>query len=166
MPDSTPPSSAPAARSDSHGAAAGPLAGARVVEFAGKGPGPFAAMMLADMGATVVRIERTQDVGAPARDLVARSRQSIAIDLKHADGRDVAMQLVRQADVLIEGFRPGVMERLGLSPEACIAVNRGLIYGRMSGWGQTGPWAARAGHDINYIALKSFGNCRFDSVEG
>ncbi|HET9018195.1 MAG TPA: CaiB/BaiF CoA-transferase family protein [Acetobacteraceae bacterium] len=129
----------------------GPLAGLRVVEFAGIGPGPFAAMLLADMGADVFRIVRpgTDDDG----EIVHRSRRSIALDLKSAVARDAALALLSRADALIEGFRPGVMERLGLGPDIVLQRNRQLVYGRMTGWGQTGPLAQVAGHDINYIAL-------------
>jgi len=131
----------------------GPLSGLRIVEFAGIGPAPFAAMLLADMGADVVRIVRP---GAPAldkRDLVERGRRVVSIDLKNAEGRESALLLLERAEVLLEGFRPGVMERLGLGPEPALARNPRLIYGRMTGWGQTGPLATAAGHDIDYIAL-------------
>ncbi|CAN5336468.1 CaiB/BaiF CoA-transferase family protein [soil metagenome] len=136
----------------------GPLAGIRVVEFAGIGPGPMAAMLLADMGAMVVRLDRTapSDLGVskPARfDLLMRGRHSIAIDLKQPAGVDLALQLVARADASIEGFRPGTMERLGLGPEVALARNPRLVYGRMTGWGQEGPLAQAAGHDLNYIAL-------------
>lgn len=137
---------------------AGPLAGMRVLEIAGIGPGPFAAMLLADMGAEVLRIDRAQTVhgGDPAHppfDVLARSRRSIGIDFKRPEGVDTMLRLVEQADVLTEGFRPGVMERLGLGPDVCLARNARLVYGRMTGWGQDGPMAQAAGHDINYIAL-------------
>ncbi|EKE43232.1 alpha-methylacyl-CoA racemase [Oceaniovalibus guishaninsula JLT2003] len=135
-----------------NGDRAGPLAGLRIVEFAGIGPGPFAAMMLADMGADIVRIARPGDAAAPD-DPILRGRRGVALDLKSARGRDAALHLIGQADGLIEGFRPGVMERLSLGPEACHAVNPRLVYGRMTGWGQTGPLARAAGHDINYLAL-------------
>ncbi len=136
----------------------GPLQGYRVVEFAGIGPGPMCAMLLADMGATVIRLDRPMpsDLGVsrPDRfDLLHRGRPSVAIDLKHPDGVAVALDLVARADALIEGFRPGTMERLGLGPEPCFARNRRLVYGRMTGWGQEGPLADAAGHDLNYIAL-------------
>lgn len=131
----------------------GPLTGLRVVEFAGKGPGPFAGMLLSDMGAQVTRVERVTDAGKPSRDLVVRGRRSLAVDLKAADGVKVVSRMIERADALIEGFRPGVMERLGLGPERCLSANEGLIYGRMTGWGQDGPMAMKAGHDINYIAL-------------
>jgi alpha-methylacyl-CoA racemase len=136
----------------------GPLQGLRIIEIAGIGPGPFAAMMLADMGAEVIRIERAQAVRGPAPDtphfdVLQRGRRNVAIDLKHADGVATLLDLVERADALLEGFRPGVMERLGAGPEACLARNRRLVYGRMTGWGQSGPYASAAGHDINYIAL-------------
>lgn len=136
----------------------GPLAGVKIIELAGIGPGPMAAMQLADMGATVLRIERreTADLGVkrPLKfNLLLRNRQSIALDLKDPDATRLVLDLVAQADALIEGFRPGVAERLGLGPEACRARNAKLVYGRMTGWGQTGPLAHAAGHDINYISL-------------
>ncbi len=136
----------------------GPLAGVKVLEIAGIGPGPFAAMMLADMGANVIRIDRVSrarggDFEVPPKDPMSRGRRSVAVDLKHPDGVETVLRLVETADVLIEGFRPGVMERLGLGPDVCLARNPGLVYGRMTGWGQDGPMAQAAGHDINYIAL-------------
>ena len=136
----------------------GPLAGYRIIEIAGIGPGPFAAMMLADMGADVIRVDRAQAVRGPApetphRDLLLRGRRSVAIDLKHPDGIATLLDLVEAADALIEGFRPGVMERLGAGPDECLARNPKLVYGRMTGWGQDGPYAHAAGHDINYISL-------------
>ena len=132
----------------------GPLAGVRVVELPGIGPGPFAAMMLADMGADVIRVDRVTHVGRPrTTDVIGRGRSSIAVDLKHPKARDLVLQLLAGADVLIEGFRPGVAERLGLGPRDCQQLNRRLIYGRMTGWGQYGPLAARAGHDLTYIAI-------------
>jgi len=134
----------------------GPLAGLRIIEIAGIGPGPFAAMLLADMGAEVIRVERAQAVrpdAFPRGDLLARGRRSIAIDLKHRDGAATLLDLVVAADGLIEGFRPGVMERLGVGPDECLARNPKLAYARMTGWGQEGPLAHAAGHDINYIAL-------------
>ncbi len=136
----------------------GPLTGIRIIEMAGIGPGPFAAMLLADLGAEVIRIDRLEgatqsfDVD-PTRDILSRNRRSIAVDIKSTAGRDVALRLITRADALIEGFRPGVMERLGLGPEECLRRNPRLVYGRITGWGQTGPWAKRAGHDINYVAL-------------
>jgi len=134
---------------------AGPLAGVSVVEFAGIGPGPFAVMMLADMGADVVRIDRT---GSPSSDYVAnpvleRGRRSLSVDLKSTEGVRVALRLVARADILIESYRPGVAERLGIGPADCLAVQPAIVYGRMSGWGQSGPLALAAGHDINYISL-------------
>ncbi|MEM9881126.1 MAG: CaiB/BaiF CoA-transferase family protein [Pseudomonadota bacterium] len=136
----------------------GPLAGTKVIEIAGIGPGPFCAMMLADMGADVLRIDRASGVmagvqGAAAKDVLNRSRRSVAVDLKSSGGKALILDLVKQADALVEGFRPGVMERLGLGPEVCFAANQKLVYGRMTGWGQDGPWAHMAGHDINYIAI-------------
>lgn len=135
---------------------AGPLHGLRVVELAGIGPGPHAAMILGDLGADVVRIERPgKGPGIPTkgRDQLLRNRRSVAANLKTDEGRDLVLSLVAKADVLIEGFRPGVTERLGLGPEDCAKVNERLIYGRMTGWGQTGPRSQQAGHDINYISL-------------
>lgn len=138
----------------------GPLHDLKIIEFAGIGPGPFAAMLFADMGATVVRIERKGATRRPLSplhlgpfDVVSRGRLSVALDIKRPAGRNAALRLIEQADALIEGFRPGVMERLGLGPEICLARNPKLVYGRMTGWGQTGPLAHAAGHDINYIAL-------------
>jgi alpha-methylacyl-CoA racemase len=142
----------------------GPLHGLRVIEMAALGPGPFAAMMLADMGAEVVRIDRPPAPSGPGRrerrDRVDprlysmnRGRRSVGVDLKQPDATEVVLRLVERADALIEGFRPGVMERLGLGPEVCLARNPKLAYGRMTGWGQDGPLAQAAGHDINYIAL-------------
>jgi alpha-methylacyl-CoA racemase len=137
---------------------AGPLTGYRIIEIAGIGPGPFAAMMLSDMGAEVIRVDRTQSVRAerpegPHWDISNRNRRSIALDLKNPDGVEALLKLVESADALIEGFRPGVMERLGVGPDACLARNPRLVFGRMTGWGQDGPYAPWAGHDINYIAL-------------
>jgi alpha-methylacyl-CoA racemase len=135
---------------------AGPLQGLRVVELAGIGPGPHAAMILGDLGADVVRIERPgKGGGVPRgiRDSMLRNRRSVAADLKSDEGRDLVLRLIAKADVLIEGYRPGVTERLGLGPEDCAKVNERLVYGRMTGWGQTGPRALQAGHDINYISL-------------
>ncbi len=135
---------------------AGPLAGCRIIELAGIGPGPFAAMLLSDMGAEVLRVDRAAAVGAegaPLWDVNARGRRSVGVDLKHPEGRDLVLRLVEQADGLIEGFRPGVAERLGLGPADCLPHRPSLIYGRMTGWGQTGPYAQAAGRDINYIAL-------------
>jgi alpha-methylacyl-CoA racemase len=136
----------------------GPLKGYRIVELAGIGPGPFAGMMLSDMGADVVRVDRAQSVTAfdpsrPSRDYLGRGRRSIGVDLKHPDGVETVLKLVEEADGLIEGFRPGVTDRLGVGPDVCLARNPRLVYGRMTGWGQDGPYASTAGHDINYIAL-------------
>jgi alpha-methylacyl-CoA racemase len=137
---------------------AGPLSGYRIIELAGIGPGPFAAMMLADMGAEVVRVERASAVNGPAPstphyDLLLRGRRNIAIDLKHPNGIATLLDLVASADGLIEGFRPKVMERLGIGPEVCMQRNPRLVFGRMTGWGQSGMYADAAGHDINYISL-------------
>lgn len=135
----------------------GPLTGIRVLEFAGLGPGPFAGMMLAELGADVVRIDRPAQSGpeliAGPDDQLNRGKRSILLDLKDADDRGVALRLAEQAHALLEGGRPGVMERLGLGPDACLARNPRLVYGRMTGWGQTGPLRETAGHDINFIAL-------------
>ncbi|GIW42678.1 MAG: CoA transferase [Candidatus Binatia bacterium] len=139
-------------------AASGPLVGTRVVEIAGIGPGPFCGMVLADLGAEVVRVDRAQRVRQPwperpSADVLGRGRRSVGVDLKNPRGVETVLRLVEKADVLVEGFRPGVMERLGLGPEVCLARNPRLVYGRMTGWGQEGPLAHAAGHDINYIAL-------------
>ncbi len=144
----------------------GPLAGLKVVELQGRGPGPFGAMVLADLGAEVVRVGRVEDVTPPdedgmarmlggrrQRDLIARGRRAVAIDLKHPGGRAAALRLIDRADVVIEGNRPGVAERLGLGPDVCLERNPGLVYARMTGWGQDGPFAGTPGHDINYVAL-------------
>jgi alpha-methylacyl-CoA racemase len=136
----------------------GPLAGVKIVEFAGIGPAPMASMLLADMGATVLRIDRVAqaDLGVPMareHEFTQRSRAAIGLDLKKPEATAFALRLIDDADALIEGFRPGVMERLGLGPEVCLARNRRLAYGRVTGWGQEGPLAHAAGHDLNYIAL-------------
>ncbi len=136
----------------------GPLTGLTVIELAGIGPGPFAGMLLSDMGATVIRVERAQEVRGgdptnPPKDILRRGRHSIGVDLKNPAGVEVVLRLVEKADALFEGFRSGVTERLGLGPDICLARNPRLAYGRMTGWGQTGPYALAAGHDINYIAL-------------
>ncbi len=135
----------------------GPLHGFRIVELAGIGPGPFAGMLLADMGADVVRIDRPGTAGnEPDRarfDVLARGRRSVAVDLKHPEGTEVVLRLAEQADALVEGFRPGVTERLGVGPDDCLARNPRLVYGRMTGWGQSGPLAQTAGRDVNYVAL-------------
>ncbi|MFP6797354.1 MAG: CaiB/BaiF CoA-transferase family protein [Pseudomonadales bacterium] len=131
----------------------GPLNGFRVIELAGIGPGPFCGMMLSDMGAEVIRVDRiAKGVGAP-KDVLQRNRQSVAVDLKKPEGIEIVLKLVESADALFEGFRPGVTERLGLGPDECMARNEKLVYGRMTGWGQDGPLAQAAGHDINYIGL-------------
>src|SRR3954465_8946346 len=138
------------------GEGSGPLKGVRVVEIAGIGPGPHAAMLLADLGADVVRVERpggTASPGSRDTDVLTRGRPSVALDLKHPDAVDTVLRLVDRADVLVGGLRPGAAERRGLGPEDCHARNPALVYGRMTGWGQDGPLAPTAGHDINYIAL-------------
>ncbi len=136
----------------------GPLDGVRVIELAGIGPGPFTAMALSDMGADVIRIDRSVaarggDPADPPRDVLTRGRRSVALDLKHPDGVETLLRLIDGADALVEGFRPGVTERLGFGPDVCLARNPKLVYGRMTGWGQDGPYAQAAGHDINYISL-------------
>jgi alpha-methylacyl-CoA racemase len=132
----------------------GPLAGVRIVEIAGIGPAPFAAMVLADLGADIVRVDRAGGGSGFARfDVLNRGRRSLAVDLKHPDGAEVVLRLAAGADALIEGFRPGVAERLGIGPDACRARNPRLVYGRMTGWGQDGPYAGDAGHDITYAAV-------------
>ncbi|WP_019961763.1 CaiB/BaiF CoA transferase family protein [Woodsholea maritima] len=131
----------------------GPLRGVKVVEFTGLGPPPFCTMALSDMGAEVIRIDRPGAKGGGPAEILARGRRSIALNLKSDAGRELALQLITGSDILIEGFRPGVMERLGLGPDIAHARNPKLIYGRMTGWGQTGPLADRAGHDITYLAL-------------
>src|SRR4051812_11833817 len=137
------------------GQGTGPLAGIKVVEIAGIGPGPHACMLLADLGADVIRIERPggQMLTGGAHDLLNRGRPSVALDLKNPAAVETVLTLVEDADVLIEGMRPGVTERIGIGPDACLARNPRLVYGRMTGWGQTGPWATAAGHDMNYIAI-------------
>ncbi|HET6564048.1 MAG TPA: CaiB/BaiF CoA-transferase family protein [Xanthomonadales bacterium] len=131
----------------------GPLKGFRIIEIAGLGPGPFCGMMLADMGASVIRVERTGETPSSTRDPQLRNRQSICLDLKTPQGIEVLLKLAEGADALFEGFRPGVAERLGFAPEVCLQRNPRLVYGRITGWGQSGPLASTAGHDINYIAL-------------
>src|SRR5262249_57277794 len=136
----------------------GPLAGVRVLEFEAIGPGPFAGMLLADLGADVLVVDRPADSDRGLKrerwyDVMMRGKRSVTLDLKSPTAKDTVFALLEKADALIEGFRPGVMERLGLGPEAALARNPKLVYGRMTGWGQDGPLAARAGHDINYIAL-------------
>lgn len=141
---------------------AGPLSHLTVVEFAGLGPAPFAAMMLADQGARVIRIDRPVKPGkasgmaaltARKSDVLSRGRESIALDLKSPEGQQTALALIERADILIEGFRPGVMESLGLGPDICLKLRPSLVYGRVTGWGQTGPLSQAAGHDINYVAI-------------
>src|SRR5499427_6606048 len=136
----------------------GPLSGIKIVELAGIGPGPFAGMMLSDMGADIIRVDRAQQVNPAVFDRtnlepLYRGRRSIGVDLKNPEGVELVLRLVENADALIEGYRPGVTERLGLGPDVCLARNPKLVYGRMTGWGQDGPLAQAAGHDINYIAL-------------
>lgn len=132
----------------------GPLSGIRVVELAGLGPAPYACMLLADLGADVLRVDRpVAGLGVPGQDVTARGRRSVAVDLKAAGAADVVLRLVESADVLVEGLRPGVAERLGVGPDACLARNPRLVYGRMTGWGQDGPLAPRVGHDIDYAAI-------------
>ena len=137
------------------GQGTGPLRGVRVVELAGIGPGPHACMILADLGADVIRVDRPggQALTGGQHDLLNRGRPSVALDLKHPDGVATVLDLVATADVLVEGLRPGTTERLGLGPDACLARNRRLVYGRMTGWGQTGPLSRTAGHDLGYIAI-------------
>jgi alpha-methylacyl-CoA racemase len=143
----------------------GPLAGYRIIEMAGIGPAPFAAMLFADMGAEVIRVDRREaaDLGLPGRepkfDVLHRGRRSVAVDVKAEAGREVVKRLVAKADAVIEGFRPGVMERLGLGPDVLMAMNQKLVFGRMTGFGQDGPLSQAAGHDINYIALAGVLHC-------
>src|SRR5476651_1906020 len=131
----------------------GPLSDLKILEFAGIGPGPFCGMLLSDLGADVVRIDRQGGRGGAPTDITARGRRSVALDLKDPAAIETCLRLIAEADALFEGFRPGVMERLGLGPEVALKRNPKLVYGRMTGWGQTGPFAEAAGHDINYIAL-------------
>ncbi len=136
----------------------GPLQGVKIIELAGIGPGPFAGMMLADMGAEVIRVDRSASVtggdpASPPKDALARGRRSIGVDLKNPAAVEAVLTMIEQSDALIEGFRPGVTERLGLGPDVCLARNPKLVYGRMTGWGQVGPYSQAAGHDINYISL-------------
>ncbi len=136
----------------------GPLDGVRIIELAGLGPAPFAGMMLSDAGADIIRIDRAEraaypPLSEPHVDLMNRGRRSVAVDLKHPEGVELVLALVEEADGLMEGFRPGVAERLGLGPDVCLARNPALVYGRMTGWGQDGPMATTAGHDIDYISL-------------
>ena len=136
----------------------GPLQGKRIIEIAGIGPGPFCAMVLSDLGAEVIRVDRVSAVPdefpeTPGVDLLNRGRKSVAFDLKNPEGVNALLRLVEEADALIEGFRPGVAERLGIGPEECLERNPRLVYGRMTGWGQNGPLSNTAGHDINYLAI-------------
>jgi alpha-methylacyl-CoA racemase len=131
----------------------GPLQGVKVIEFAGLGPAPFCAMLLSDMGAEVIRIDRPGAHGGGPAEILARGRRSAGFDLKRPDAVKACLRLIERADILLEGYRPGVMERLGLGPDVCLKANPKLVYGRMTGWGQHGPLAHAAGHDINYIAL-------------
>jgi alpha-methylacyl-CoA racemase len=141
--------------SETLGQGTGPLRGVRVVEIAGIGPGPHACMILADLGADVIRVERAGGdmFGAGRKDVLTRGRPSVALDLKHPDAVATVLDLVERADVLVEGMRPGAIERLGLGPDDCWARNPALVYGRMTGWGQDGPWSRAAGHDMNYVAI-------------
>ena len=131
----------------------GPLTGFRVIELAGIGPGPFCGMMLSDMGAEVIRVDRISRNPSAAKDVMQRNRRSVAVDLKNPEGAEVVLKLCENADAIFEGFRPGVTERLGVGPQDCMARNEKIVYGRMTGWGQEGPLASAAGHDINYIGL-------------
>ena len=131
----------------------GPLQGVKILEFAGIGPAPFCAMLLSDMGAEILRIDRKGAKGGNKYDVISRGRKSVALNLKKSEGVEAVLKLVEKADVVLEGFRPGVMERLGLGPDICLKRNPLLVFGRMTGWGQTGPYAHAAGHDINYISL-------------
>ena len=133
--------------------AQGPLAGLKVIEFAGIGPGPFCGMLLSDLGADVVRIDRKGGRGGSKFDVTGRGRRSVALDLKVPASIEACLKLAETADVVFEGFRPGVMERLGLGPDVVLKRNPKIVYGRMTGWGQTGPYANAAGHDMNYIAI-------------
>ena len=131
----------------------GPLSGLRIIEFVGIGPGPYASMLLTDMGAEILSIHRKGAEKTTLTDIASRGRKSITLDVKTPEGHAAVMRLVTEADGLIEGFRPGVMERLGLGPDDCMTANEKLVSGRMTGWGQTGPLSNAAGHDINYISL-------------
>ncbi|HTB56081.1 MAG TPA: CaiB/BaiF CoA-transferase family protein, partial [Trebonia sp.] len=136
--------------------AAGPLTGVRVVELAGIGPGPFCGMLLADLGAEVIRVDRPGGPPSPVpldKDVTSRGKRRIVVDLKHPRGAEVVLRLAASSDALIEGYRPGVAERLGVGPADCLARNPRLVYGRMTGWGQDGPLSGAAGHDIAYIAV-------------
>ncbi len=138
---------------DGRQGARGPLAGVRVLDLSGLGPAPFATMMLADFGARVLSVHRPDPLPFDPSVAMSRGKSGIGLDLRKPEGQEVARRLARSCDVLVEGFRPGVMERLGLGPDTLLADNPGLIYGRLTGWGQTGPYARRAGHDINYLAI-------------
>ena len=132
----------------------GPLEGLKIIELSGLGPGPFCGMLMADMGADVICIDRAaRPMLDPETDCTRRGKRSILLDLKSSEGHGTFLRLLEKADAVFEGFRPGVMEKLGLGPDECMAVNPRLVYGRMTGWGQTGPLAQVAGHDINYISL-------------
>ena len=132
----------------------GPLKGLRIIEMAGIGPAPFCGMVLSDLGAEVIRIDRVTSAGSVSKqDANNRGKKSIAIDLKNKDGIEIVLKLVEKSDAIFEGFRPGVMERLGLGPDICLERNKKIVFGRMTGWGQEGPLANAAGHDINYISL-------------
>src|ERR1700744_5437638 len=131
----------------------GPLTGLKVVEFAGIGPGPFCGMLLSDLGADVVRIDRKGGRGGAPSDITSRGRRSVMLDLKQPAAIEACLKLMEKADAVIEGFRPGVMERLGLGPDVCLARNPKLVFGRVTGWGQDGPLSLTAGHDVHYIAL-------------
>ena len=132
----------------------GPLEGLKIIEMAGIGPGPFCGMVLADLGAEVIRVDRASGIGTGSKKEASnRGKKSIAVDLKSAEGVEVVLKLVESSDAIFEGFRPGVMERLGLGPDVCLARNKKIVFGRMTGWGQEGPLASAAGHDINYISL-------------
>jgi len=133
----------------------GPLTGLKIIELVGIGPGPFCGMLLADMGAEVIRVDRVKGhTGFTGdQDVMGRGRRSISVDIKNPRGAEVVLKLCEKADALFEGFRPGVTERLGIGPEQCLARNPKLVYGRMTGWGQDGPLSSASGHDINYISL-------------
>ena len=132
----------------------GPLSGVKVVEFEAIGPGPFCGMLLSDLGADVIRIDGPRSrSGGGAKDVTGRGRRSISLDLKNPDDVETCLKLLEQADAMLEGYRPGVLEKLGLGPDVVLARNPKLVYGRMTGWGQFGPLAKAAGHDLNYIAL-------------
>src|SRR5258708_38497304 len=133
----------------------GPLSGVKIVEFAGTGPGPFCGRLLSDLGADVVRIDRKGPGRGSKTDVTGRGRRSVAMDLKSPAAVEACLKLMETADAVFEGFRPGVMERLGLGPDVALGHNPKLVYGRMTGWGQTGPFSKAAGHDMNYIAIRA-----------